>query len=260
MTEETVFEKICFIIATKYNRNYKSYLKFYVDNIQKFYKDSYILIIDNNSKYVNDIILLFQEYNNLKIIINNSDCKFEIGAYNEGIRYILNNNLLEKYDYYVFSQDNFVLKNKYDFNLLSNNNILACSFNHWDNFQYNSDNNYSDPTVITILNKLNIFDKLNEYNLAWCSSFIIHKSKILHYYDIVKDEILTTRADSCKSERYLSGILYYLNNYKYVSICGDIATPSILGYDCWNVDIENDNLTNYFIKRVQQKNEHTLDE
>jgi hypothetical protein len=92
--QDSNIDKVFFIISAKYYRNYKCYLKFYVDDIQKFYKNFYTLIVDNNSKYINDIILLFQEYNNLKIIINNSDCKFEIVAYNEGIRYILNNNLL----------------------------------------------------------------------------------------------------------------------------------------------------------------------
>ena len=39
-----------------------------------------------------------------------------------------------------------------------------------------------------------------------------------------------------------------------------MSTPLILGYDCWNVNIENNNLSNYFIKTVQQKNESTIDE
>lgn len=65
---------------------------------------------------------------------------------------------------------------------------------------------------------------------------------------------------SVQSERYLSGILYYLNNYKYESICGEIETPETLGYDCWTVDLVNDNLSNYFVKKVQQKTENTIDE
>ena len=69
-----------------------------------------ILIVDNNSPYLEDIENILKKYINLKIIINNSKCKFEIGAYNEGIRYIQNNNLLNNYEYFIFSQDNFVLK------------------------------------------------------------------------------------------------------------------------------------------------------
>jgi hypothetical protein len=83
----------------------------------------------------------------------------------------------------------------------------------------------------------------------------------MSYYNIVKDIVVTSRFDgSIQSERFLSNILYYLNNNKYISICGDIDTIGSLGYDCWTVDIENSQVNNYFIKKVQQKNESTRDE
>jgi hypothetical protein len=253
-------KKICFIIACKYYRNYKSYIKYYVDNIKKFYENSYIILVDNNSLYIKDIIDTLKDYKNIEIIINNSECKFEIGAYNEGIRYIQNNSFLKEYDYFVFSQDTFILNNKYDFNELYNNNIFACSFNHFNNIPHDSNLNIYDPICIKILQKINIYDKLNEFNLCWCCSFILHSSKINDYYNIVKDEIITTRhGGSTQSERYLSGIMYYLNNNNYVSICGDMSSPQVLGYDCWNVNIENNDLSNYFIKTVQQKSENTVD-
>jgi len=253
--------KLCFIIAHRYYRNYKSYMKFYVENINKFYKNSLIIIVDNNSKYFDDIKKLLNNYENIIFLINNSECKFEIGAYNVGINYIINNNLIEKYNYYIFSQDTFVLKNKCDFNNLSNNNILACAFNHLENIPYDCNFNIYDPICINILNKINIYDKLSNFGLCWCCSFILHNSKVLDYYNIVKYEIITSRfGGSVQSERYLSGILYYLNNNKYISLCGDSSSPSILGYDCWKVDIENNNLPNFFIKTVQQKTENTIDE
>lgn len=75
---------------------------------------------------------------------------------------------------------------------------------------------------------------------------------------IAKDEVIIgSFHDSVQSERYLSAICYYLNNNNYVSLCGDACNKNILGYDCWNVDIENDKLNNFFVKRVQQKTEHT---
>lgn len=254
-------EKICFVIAIKYYRNYTSYIQHYVDNIQKFYQNSYIILVDNNSTHIQDIIDILKDYKNLKIIINNSECKFEIGAYNEGIRYIQNNNLIDVYNYFVFSQDTFVLNNKFNFDELTINNIYACCFNHYDNIPFENNLNIYDDICIKILNKINIYEKLNEYNCCWCNSFILHKSKINDYYNIVKDEIIICRfGGSVQSERYLSGILYYLNNYKYISICGDMSSPSILGYDCWNVDIKNNNFQTYFIKSVQQKNENTIDD
>lgn len=250
--------KLCFIIAVKYYRQYESYVKYYVDNIQEFYKDSLILLVDNNSTYIEDIRVQLKAYNNVEIIINNSSCKFEIGAYNEGIRYIITNNLLDKYEYFVFSQDTFVLKNKYDFNTLISNNIFAGSFNNtlaapkYD-FKHDSMN-------IEILNKINLYNVDEAYCLCWCSSFILHMSKITAYFEIVKDLIITGRHQgSTQSERFLGPILYYLNNNQHYSICGDMMSPQICGYDCWTVNIQSDNISKFFVKRVQQKNETTVD-
>jgi hypothetical protein len=253
-------DNILFIIAVKYYRTYKSYVKYYVDNIQKFYKNSFILLVDNNSKYITDLTTLLKDYSNLKIITNDSISKFEIGAYNEGIRYLLQNNMLDKYSYIVFSQDTFVLKNYFNFDSLKKKNIVACSFNHWDNYQNKFECN-NHPINIAVLNRIDLYNKAESYNLCWCNSFILHNSQIMSYYNIVKDIVVTSRFDgSIQSERFLSNILYYLNNNKYISICGDIDTIGSLGYDCWTVDIENSQVNNYFIKKVQQKNESTRDE
>jgi hypothetical protein len=251
---------ICFIIAVKYYRNYKSYVQYYVDNIQKYYPNNYTILVDNNSKYIQDLVNIFKEYNNVIILINKSTSKFEIGAYNEGIRYVFNNDLLNTYDYFVFSQDNFVLKNKFDFNELYNYNILACSFNHWSNMTNYCNLRLHDSIIINILKKINVYERIDEYNLCWCNSFILHSSKINDYYDIVKDLIIEYRHHSERSERYLPGILYYLNNFKYESICGAIDNIDTLGYDCSTVDVINDNISRYFVKTTQQKNESTIDE
>tara|TARA_Y100000816_G_C25978885_1_gene511014 strand:- start:604 stop:960 length:357 start_codon:yes stop_codon:yes gene_type:complete len=118
---------------------------------------------------------------------------------------------------------------------------------------------------MNIFEKLNVVDKYDgiNINLTWCNSFILHKNNILPFYDIVKDIVVVERYGYCgavHTERYLSGIMYYLNNYKNISICGDCQSPDVLGYDCWDVDIENNSLSHYFVKDVQQKTEKTVDE
>jgi hypothetical protein len=254
---------VCFIIAMKYfrrantNLNSKCYIKFYVDNIKKFYQNNLILIIDNNSENIIDIQKLFLDYDNLKIITNNSNCKFEIGAYNLGINYITKYNLIDKFSYFVFTQDNFVLNKMFNFNNLFNNNIYACAINIFNSL-YSADNMiYTDPICINIVNKIRLQNRHNEFNLCWCNSFVLHNTKIIDYFNIVKNEIITKRSQgSEQSERYLSAILYYLNNYKLDSIDGSIE-QNILGYDCWKVNIETDNINRYFIKHIQQKNENT---
>lgn len=249
--------KLIFVISHKYYRSYPSYIKYYVDNIRNFYSNYFIIIVDNNSKYICDIIDLFKDYNNLIILNNDSECKFEIGAYKVGINYMINNNLIENYNYCIFTQDNFILKNKYDFNNLTLNNTTACALNTFNKGK----EEYSNPITRDILTKINLQDRIDELTLCWCSSFVLHKSKIIDFLNITKDIIITIRAHSCCSERYLSGIMYYLNNYVMTSIDGDIDSLDILKYNCWTVDLINDTIPERcFVKKVQQKTENTLDE
>ncbi len=256
--------KVCFIIAMKYFRkantglNCKTYIKIYTDNINKYYNENLILIIDNNSENIDDIKELLKETKNVKILNNTSECKFEIGAYNQGIRYLIQNNLILEYEYFIFTQDNFVLNKFYDFNELSEKNIYATAINIFLSLYQTGDTLiYTDPRCINIINKINLQNQYQHFNLCWCNSFILNKSKILDYYNIVKDELITERFNgSVQSERYLSGILYYLNNYKLYSIDGSIERD-ILGYDCWTVDIEKDKIDRYFVKHIQQKTENT---
>ena len=247
--------KICFIISHRYYRNYQSYLKYYIDNINTFYENSLILVVDNNSKYLNDISSLFADYKNVMFLINETICKFEIGAYKVGIRFIYENNLINNYDYYIFTQDNFILKNKFDFNTLTANNTTACALNTYTRGKHE----YYYDTTQRVLAKLNLQNSIDKLTLCWCNSFVLHKSMIFMFFEIVKDIIITVRRDSCCSERYLSGILYYLNNNVMTSIDGDIEIHN-LKYDCWTVDLLKDNIKErFFMKKVQQKTENTPD-
>ena len=246
--------KVCFVIALKYYRTYESFIKYYVDNIQRLYKNSFIIIVDNNSRYIDDIKQMFITYTNLIIITNNTICKFEIGAYKVGINYLILNNLIDNYNYYIFTQDNFILKNKYDFNILSNNNTVACplvsfynnhlKLGHWDR-----------PITIQILTSLNLQNSVEKLTFCWCSSFILEKSKLIPFLNITQNIVITIRNQSESSERYLSGILYYLNNYIHADIDGDMDRQC---YDCWKVDLYH-NIDSHFVKRIQQKTQDTPD-
>jgi hypothetical protein len=100
-----------------------------------------------------------------------------------------------------------VLKKKYDFNILKENNINACTIyrHHQDGIEFEKYKN--------VLESINLFNRLDEITFCWCSSFILNKENINLFYNITQNIILTIRKDSEASERYLARILYELNNY-----------------------------------------------
>ena len=249
---------VCFIIALKYYRNYQTSITYYVDNIQKYYKNAFTIIVDNNSTYIQDINEMFKDYKNLVIITNIGECKFEIGAYKAGISFLITYNLINTYDYCVFTQDTFVLKNKYDFDNLRKNNTLATTLVSWAN-SITSSYNHGFFVEISqkVLSSLNLQNSIHLLSLCFSNSFILHRSKVLEFLDIVKDIVITKRVESVYSERYLSGILYHLNNRIIADIDGDMER---LEYNNQKVSIIYDNIPNhYFVKRAQQKNEDTVD-
>ena len=193
--------KVCFVIANKYVRNYVSFIEYYVNNIKTFYKDSLILIVDNNSTYLEeDIIprLKKYEYNDVVVLINNSECKFELGAYKVGMKYLLDNNLVNDYDYLICTQDSFVLKNKYDFNNLIENNIFACPIKTHinDNHNRHHDSYYTNLVQI-ILNRTNLNDRIHELRLCWANSFVLHKSKMEEFLNLTDDLIIINKNIIC---------------------------------------------------------------
>ena len=244
--------RIGFVIAHKYYRGYPSYIKYYITNIQKFYKNSYILIVDNNSTYLEDIQESLKDIDNtnIQLIVNDSSQKFELGAYNYGIQYLINNDLVNSFDYVVFAQDTFVLKNKYDFNNLEINNVKACSLT-----TYYPDG-YLSHIWEPILTNLGMCDNLDKMTFCWCVSFILSKSSIITFHNLTKDAPVTIRVDSEATERWLARILYHLNNNSNFNIDGDIRH---LKYDCHSVNIYDTHPMYYFVKRTQRKTDTTQD-
>lgn len=246
--------KICFVIANKYVRNYPSFIDHYVENIQKHYKNSLILIVDNNSENLEDIYQRLEQYknDNLKILINDSGCKFELGAYKIGINFIIMNNILADYDYYIFTQDTFVLKNKFDFNNFIYNDIFACPIKCHINDNYNRHaHDYEEPFIKSILNKLNLQNRVHDLRLCWANSFVLHKSKVNQFLKMVRNIFITSKGHACSCERLLSPILFTLNNYKNDTL-EDIYTEEEIG-PLWTIDVANTETKYFFMKKLTNK-------
>lgn len=254
--------KPVFIIAHKYFRGYESYVEYYINNIKKYYEQALIIIVDNNSTHVEDVFNNLQKYENVVLLNNDIECKFEIGAYKIGLKYLIDNNLLNDYSYAVLTQDTFVLKNKVDFNSLHGQNITACPIN-----SYISDGMFQNITN-SVLESIGLLNNLDKITFCWCNSFIVSTNKCEQLFNYFKDIVITVREESCASERYLARILWELNDYKNNDIDGDIRylgyywngqpTPSPK-YDCHTVNIYDENIISFFAKRAQQKTEKTND-
>lgn len=243
--------KIAFIIAHKYYRGYTSYIEYYITNIKRYYDDALIIVVDNNSVNKKDIFDGLKKYD-VTLLDNGISCKFEIGAYQVGMRYLIDSNLLDAIDYCVFTQDNFILKNRLDFNLLKDNGVTACPINSWSPDRAHKD------ICQTVLSGIGLYNNMDKITFCWCNSFIVANSKVAQLYGYFKTIVITTRIESCASERYLARILWELNGHKNNDIDGDIIPLKYL-YDCWKVDPRSNISGVHFVKVVQQKNEKTVD-
>ena len=96
------------------------------------------------------------------------------------MRYLIDNNILDNYKYIVCTQDTFVLKNKYDFNILNNQNTTACTINSY--YQDGIHQHLSNA----ILAQLGL-DKLDEAILTEP-----RKWKTTDWLDLTKMEIFKT--------------------------------------------------------------------
>lgn len=245
--------KVCFIIAHKFFRGYPSYLRYYIENIQRAYPEALTIVVDNNSVYPEDISSQVEDLDNVVWLTNDIECKFELGAYQVGMRYIIENGLLDEYSYYVCTQDNFILKNFFDFDVVLAGGTFALPINSM--YADGARQNICDA----VLNTLGMNDHWDKINFCWCSSFALASSKLEQMYGWLQQIVQTCREESEAAERYLARLLWELNERRD---CGDIdgsaADLHIRHYDTWRVNPEDDS-TSHFVKKVQQKTEHTRD-
>lgn len=248
-----------FIIAHKYIKNYKTYLQYTIDNIMQFYPENHILIVDNNSEHIIDIIQKYAPHKNVTIINNNIPCKFELGAYKRGIQYILSEESvgnipnLETFDYCIFMQDTLVVKNKYDFQILKDNNVTACTI-----YSHIQDRHFFDITK-NILEKAGMFDSIDKLTCCVFCSFVLHSSKIKQFLEITSPIVITTKKESEACERALARVLYEINGHSNFDIDGCVNEAK---YDIWNskkreIDAGID-CPHYFFKVIQNKTENTI--
>ena len=260
----------CFVIAHRYVRGYISYIEHYVTNIRKFYENALIIIVDNNSPYKDDVLNNLKNKNNIILLDNNIENKFEQGAYLVGVNYILENNLLDKYDFYVFTQDTYILKNKYNFDTLIDDNVFACPLS-WGN----GTQDFDIPFIRPYLDNLGLWDDKLEINYndilttpdsysnnvlkkilhCFCSSYIIHKEKINDLHTFLKKIKITNRGESEFCERYFAWVLYILNNKKNFQID---QNPYDL-YNQYDINLLDDFNHGFFAKHQQKKRENTQD-
>jgi len=245
--------KICFIIAHKYYRGYESYLSYYISNIRRLYPEALTIVVDNNSTYVEDVFGPLRSLTNVIFLTNDIEGKFELGAYAVGVKYILDNNLSDQYSYFACTQDNFILKNFYDFNQLIEKKIYALPINSM------FADGYARDVCDRVLNQLGLNDNWDKINFCWCSSFVVAGNKLQQLYGYLKNITQKTRYESEAAERYLARLLWELNEHRDCgSIDGDCRELLNGAYHCWHVDLYAPVKT-HFAKRVQQKNEHTKD-
>ena len=177
--------------------------------------------------------------------------------------------MLKEYYYYVFTQDTYILKNKYYFEELEENGVLACPVSYAHGIQdipiqqikpyleylgiYDSNIQYNE---IPIINPEDITpDILNKVLHCYCSVFIVHMTKIIELYGYISKLKLTKRIDSELFERYFAYVLYKLNNNKNYQI--DFNPYSL--YDKYNVNLLDDFDNGFFAKQQQRKRENVVD-
>lgn len=219
--------RIFFVIALKYYRENPTYIKEYVNNIINFYPNSFVLIVDNNSENIEDVNEFFVNLSNIKIITNLSESKFELGAYNFGINYILEKGLNNNYEYFVFTQDTFIIHNKYNFENLLVNGVKACpivgsypgtfSNDLRDCMSHHKGHKNQYLIKYTIM-RLGLVDAIPELTFCLSNSFVLQKNKLFEFSQLTNFTKIQNKVQSESSERFLAGVLYLLNDRKNSSL------------------------------------------
>jgi len=247
-------KKICFVIALKYYRTYPVYIREYVDNIRKYYENSFIIIVDNNSEHIGDIKFV---YDNVVIITNTTDQKFELGAYNLGIRYIIDNELTDKYEYYTFTQETFMLCEKFNVDELT---VKACPLvsskqgRFTDDFTNMFVSGVKETLIIDTISELELSDKIPELTFCFANSFILHKSKLYDFNKMTAHIKMLNKIHSQCCERFLAGAFYILNDGI------NTALEDKLVDDFYNsIGTGNIIKLKYFTKYLHSRNETTID-
>jgi len=102
--------RLVFIIAHKFIRGYQSYTKHYIETINRLYEGALIIVVDNNSLNKDDVFDTLKEFTNVILLDNDIACKFEIGAYQIGLKYLIDYGLISNFDYCICTQDNLKRK------------------------------------------------------------------------------------------------------------------------------------------------------
>jgi hypothetical protein len=245
--------KLCFIIACRVSKNHKTYIDFTIKNINQLYPDSTIILVDNNS--INpEYFEKFKSMKNIIYLLNISESKYELGAYNFAIEYIKNNKL--KFDYYTCLQDLVIPVNKYDYNKLLKENINAICI-----YRFHSDKLcfYNDETCSyhkDFLKSKNISD-IDDFKGCTYASFVINHKHILKLNELTKDLIIKERKQSEGTERILAKLISVFNNNYDMSVDGFYED---IKYDVKTVDPKSEEtkkLGYHFIKVSQGKNNNT---
>jgi len=241
--------KICFILSCKLYQNYPNFLEKNIININNLYQNATIILIDNNSSFI-EPYEISKKYDNIIKLENTSESKFELGAYNFATKYILDNNL--KFNYYVFMQDMFLVNKMFDFKILQEKNIKCCPIYVFDYVHFVN-------MHINVLSMLGLYDPNEELLGCWCCSYITNHETLIKLYNITNNIHIKNRYQSMESERYLGKLLFLLNNKIFSNIDGnekDLKYNIFEKYE--NIDFEKlKNMDYYFLKFSQQKNEYT---
>lgn len=244
--------KLCFIIACRVSKNHKSYIDFTVQNINNLYSNSTIILVDNNSVYPE----YFEQFKNVKNVIyllNTSDQKYELGAYNFALKYIKSNNMI--FDYYTCLQDLLIPINKYNYNKLKDNKINALCIYIFDTKFLCHRNNVCKVYKI-FLNIKNIKHN-NDFKGCTYHSFIINYEYFKKLNELTKDLIIKERKNSEGTERILGKLINVFNNNYENSVDGNFED---IKYDVKTVDPKSEEtkqLGYHFIKVSQGKDNNT---